>query len=56
MTVRGAVLVRADGRLMIPIVGGSGKYKGASGFVTIGPGAKRALNTHELTIPRANVA
>ena len=41
---------------MIPIVGGSGKFKGASGFVTIGPGTKRALNTYELTIPGANVA
>jgi hypothetical protein len=56
VTVRGAVLVRADGQLMIPIVGGSGKYKGATGFLTIGPGKKRALNTYELTIPGANVA
>src|SRR5213080_1764647 len=44
VTVRGVVLVRADGRLMIPVVGGSGKYKGATGFLTIGPGKKRALN------------
>jgi len=56
VTVRGAVLVRADGRLMIPVVGGSGKYKGATGFVTIGSGKRRALNTYELTIPGANVA
>jgi hypothetical protein len=56
VTVRGAVLVRADGQLMIPVVGGSGKYKGVSGFVTIGPGKKRALNTYELTMPKANVA
>ena len=56
VTVRGAVLVRADGQLMIPIVGGSGKYKDATGFLTIGPGKKRALNTYELTIPAANIA
>jgi len=56
VTVRGAVLVRADGQLMIPVVGGSGKYRGATGFVTIGPGKKRALNTYELTMPGANVA
>jgi len=56
VTVRGVVLVRADGRLMIPIVGGSGRYKDAIGFVTIGPGAKRVLNTYDLTLPRANVA
>ena len=56
VTVRGAVLVRADGQLMIPIVGGSGKYKDATGFLTIGPGKQRALNTYELTIPGANVA
>lgn len=56
VTVRGAVLVRADGQLMIPIVGGSGRYKGVTGFVTIGPGKKRALNTYDLTLPAANVA
>jgi hypothetical protein len=56
LTVRGAVLVRADGQLMIPIVGGSGSYKGATGFLTIGSGKHRALNTYELTIPGANVA
>ena len=56
VTVRGAVLVRADGRLMIPVVGGSGKYKGATGFLTIGAGKKRALNTYELVVPGANVA
>jgi hypothetical protein len=56
VTVRGAVLVRADGQLMIPIVGGSGKYKGATGFLTIGPGKSRALNTFDLTIPGAGVA
>jgi hypothetical protein len=37
-------------------VGGSGKYNGASGFLTIGPGTKRALNTYELTIPGASGA
>jgi hypothetical protein len=56
VTVRGAVLVRADGQLMIPVVGGSGKYKGATGFVTIGPGQKRVLNTYDLDVPGANVA
>jgi hypothetical protein len=56
LTLRGVVLVRADGELMIPIVGGSGRYKGATGFLTIGPGKHRALNTYELTIPGANVA
>lgn len=56
VTVRGAVLVRADGREMIPIVGGSGRYEGATGFVTIGPGAKRAVNVYDLTLPGANVA
>jgi hypothetical protein len=56
VTVRGAVLVRADGRLMIPIVGGSGKYKGATGFLTIGPGKSRALNTYDLSLPGAGVA
>jgi allene oxide cyclase-like protein len=56
VTVRGAVLVRADGQLMIPIVGGSGRYQGAIGFVTIGPGKKRVLNTYDLTLPGASAA
>ena len=56
LTVRGAVLVRADGREMIPIVGGSGAYRGATGFVTIGPGKTRAVNVYDVTLPGANVA
>jgi hypothetical protein len=57
VTVRGDVLVRQDGELMIPVVGGSGKYKNAIGFLTIGPGKKKALNTFELTLPGgANIA
>jgi hypothetical protein len=51
VSLRGAVLVRADGELMIPVVGGSGRYKGATGFLTIGPGKKRVLNTYELQLP-----
>ena len=56
VTLRGAVLVRADGRLMIPVVGGSGRYRGATGFVTIGPGKKRVLNTYDLNVPGAGAA
>jgi len=57
VTMRGSVLVRADGQEMIPIVGGSGRYQGATGFMTIGPGKKRVLNTFDLTVfPGANVA
>ena len=40
---------------MIPVVGGSGKFKGATGFLTIGPGTSSVLNTYELTLP-GNVA
>jgi hypothetical protein len=42
--------------VLIRVVGGSGKYKGATGFLTIGPGKKRAINTYELTMPGASVA
>ena len=35
VVVRGDVLVRADGALMIPVVGGSGRYKGAVGFLKV---------------------
>jgi hypothetical protein len=52
--VRGMAFAH-DGKVLIRVVGGSGKYKGATGFLTIGVGpAKsktRSTNTYELTLP-----
>jgi hypothetical protein len=56
----GTVMVRGmafahDGKVLIRVVGGSGKYKGATGFLTIGLGhvksKTRSMNTYELTLP-----
>ena len=52
--VRGMAFAH-DGKVLIRVVGGSGKYKGASGFLTIGLGhvksKTRSTNTYELTLP-----
>jgi hypothetical protein len=41
--------------VVIRVIGGSGKYKGATGFLTIGLGKvkskTRSTNTYELTLP-----
>jgi len=52
VTVRGVAFAH-DGNVVIRVVGGSGKYKGATGFLTIGlgPAKTRSLNTYELTLP-----
>jgi hypothetical protein len=54
VNVRGMAFAH-DGKVLIRVVGGSGKYKGATGFLTIGVGpAKsktRSTNTYELTLP-----
>ena len=52
--VRGMAFAH-DGKVLIRVVGGSGKYKGATGFLTIGLGhvksKTRSTNTYELTLP-----
>jgi hypothetical protein len=53
----GKVSAGADGKsLVIPVKGGTGRYKGATGFVLVGPGDKRSLNTYTLTFPTTPVA
>ena len=52
LTLKGQVLAASDGKsLVIPITGGTGRYKGAHGTVLVGPGAKRSLNTYALVLP-----
>ncbi len=52
VNVRGVALAH-DGKVVIRVVGGSGKFKGVTGFLTIGVGKvkARSLNTYELTLP-----
>ncbi len=52
VTVRGAAFAH-NSQVVIRVVGGSGKYKGATGFLMIGLGSHktRSLNTYELTLP-----
>jgi hypothetical protein len=53
----GKVTTGPDGKsLVIPVTGGTGRFKGASGFVVVGPGDKRSLNTYSLTFPTTPVA
>jgi hypothetical protein len=52
--VRGMAFAHG-GKVLIRVVGGSGKYKGATGFLTIGLGhlerKTRSTNTYQLTLP-----
>ena len=52
VTVRGLALSH-DGDVVIRVVGGSGRFKSATGFLTISLGhvKTRSLNTYELTLP-----
>jgi hypothetical protein len=42
--------------LVIPVSGGTGRFAKAKGYVLVGPGEKRALNTYTLSIPALPVA
>jgi hypothetical protein len=57
VTLNGNVMAGSDGKsLVIPVTGGTGRFKGATGFVLVGPGDKRSLNTYSLTFPTTPVA
>jgi uncharacterized membrane protein len=57
VTLDGKVSGTSDGKsLVIPVTGGTGRFKGAHGVVVVGPGDKRSLNTYSLVIPTAPVA
>jgi allene oxide cyclase-like protein len=53
--LRGAV-VSVGTSLAIPVSGGTGRFAKAKGYVVVGPGDKRALNTYTLTIPTVPIA
>jgi len=47
----GTELKQQNGDEILPIVHGTGAFKGAKGTVTIGPGANTSPNTFRVTIP-----
>jgi hypothetical protein len=51
ITYAGPVVERKDGSTVIPITGGTGGFRGASGTVTIGKGETKAPNTYVITVP-----
>jgi hypothetical protein len=53
ITYAGGFNARADGTTVIPIISGTGAFKGATGTVTIGKGEKSAPNTYLIHVPHA---
>jgi hypothetical protein len=51
--LRGNVLAAYGGQELIPVVGGTGRYKGAKGYMLVGPGRHAVLNTYEFTVERS---
>jgi hypothetical protein len=47
----GPFATRRDGLTVVPIVGGTGGFEGATGTVTIGQGATSAPNIYVVTVP-----
>ena len=47
----GRFVTRKDGTTVVPITGGTGGFRGATGTVTIGKGATAAPNTYVVTVP-----
>jgi hypothetical protein len=48
---RGIMKDLPGGKTSVPIVDGSGKFRGAKGVLIIGPGQLKALNTFRLRLP-----
>ena len=53
ITYSGRFTARADGTTVVPIISGTGAFKGATGTVTIGKGEKSAPNIYLLHVPHA---
>jgi hypothetical protein len=49
-------VVSVGASLAIPVSGGTGRFAKAKGYVVVGPGDKRAVNTYTLSIPTVPVA
>ena len=53
--VKGVMRLLLGGGIRIPVVGGTGRYKSATGMLYVGEGEDRALNVYRITLP-GNVA
>jgi hypothetical protein len=53
ITYSGPFVTRKDGTTVVPITGGTGGFKGATGTVVIGTGETRSPNTYIVTVPHA---
>jgi len=56
LTLSGSVVALSSTSFAIPVTGGTGSFAGATGFVLVGPGKKKSLNTYSLTVPTIPVA
>jgi hypothetical protein len=51
LTFKGLMASRKDGTVHVPVVKGTGAFKGARGTLVIGAGQNKAPNTYVLTLP-----
>jgi Dirigent-like protein len=51
LKVKGAVRLILGGGIRIPVVGGTGRFKQASGMLYVAQGENRALNVYRITLP-----
>ena len=56
LRLEGKVIGLPNRSLAIPVAGGTGRFAKAKGYVVVGPGTKRALNTYSLVLPEIPVA
>jgi hypothetical protein len=56
ITLSGSITLLANGGLVAPITGGTGKFAHVRGTLTVGPGKDHVLNTYRLTRPSSLVA
>jgi len=56
LRLQGVVVPLPNRSFAIPVKGGTGRFAEAKGYLIVGPGDKRALNTYALTLPAAPVA
>jgi hypothetical protein len=50
---RGVMRTLKNGMIRVPVVGGTGKFKGATGVLLIGAGNLTSVNTYRLKIPES---
>jgi hypothetical protein len=53
LTFKGAMAAAKDGTVHVPVIGGTGSFKGAKGTLIIGEGQNKAPNTYVLKLPHS---